>query len=66
MDLETGAVLAVTLQPADRGDTATIVETLCEAGGNVADLIAREAAKPEPGVNLAGIENVVADKGYHS
>ena len=58
-------MLAVTLQPADRGDTTTIVETLAEAGGNVADLIEREAQK-EPGVNLAGIEEVVADKGYHS
>src|SRR5450755_3807972 len=66
VDLETGAVLAVTLQEADKGDTATITETLCEAGENVADLIAREGAKPEPGVNLKGIEEVVADKGYHS
>ena len=65
VDLETGAVLAVTLQEADKGDTTTITETLCEAGKNVADLIAREAAKPA-GVNLKGIEEVVADKGYHS
>src|SRR5271169_292650 len=66
VDLETGAVLAVTLQPADQGDTTTIVETLAEAGENVADLIAREAAEAEPGVNLEGIEEVVGDKGYHS
>ncbi len=66
VDLETGAVLAVTLQPADRGDTATITETLGQAGENVADLITREAAAPKPSVNLEGIEEVVADKGYHS
>ena len=66
VDMETGAVLAVTLQPADQGDTTTIVETLAQAGENVADLIAREAAEPEPAVNLAGIEEVVGDKGYHS
>ena len=66
VDMETGAVLAVTLQPADQGDTTTMVETLAQAGENVADLIAREAAEPEPGVNLAGIEEVVTDKGYHS
>jgi transposase len=66
VDMETGAVLAVTLQPADQGDTTSIVETLAQAGENVADLIAREAAAPEPGVNLAGIEEVVTDKGYHS
>lgn len=66
VDLETGAVLAVTLQPADQGDTTTIVETLAEAGENVADLIAREATEAEPGVNLEGIVEVVGDKGYHS
>ena len=59
-------MLAVTLQPADQGDTTTIVETLAEAGENVADLIAREAAEAEPGVNLEGIVEVVGDKGYHS
>ena len=32
----------------------------------MADLIAREAAEPEPGVSLDGIEEVVGDKGYQS
>src|ERR1700682_6192337 len=32
VDLDTGAVLAVTLQGADRGDTATLDKTLSEAG----------------------------------
>ncbi len=31
VDLESGAVVAVTIQPADRGDTATVKETLREA-----------------------------------
>jgi transposase len=69
VDMETGAVVAVTLQEADLGDTTTMKETLVEAGETVADLILREAeAKPlkEPKVNLGGIEEVVADKGYHS
>src|SRR3989449_932264 len=43
VDLKTGAVLAVTLQEADQGDTTTIVETLAQAGENVAELIAQEA-----------------------
>src|SRR2546422_903480 len=43
VDLQTGAVLAVTLQEADQGDTTTIVETLAQAGGNVAEVIAQEA-----------------------
>ena len=48
VDLETGAVLAVTLQFADQGHTTTIIETLAQAGENVADLIAREAAYSTP------------------
>jgi transposase len=69
VDMDTGAVVAVTLQEADLGDTITVKETLAEAGATVADLIEREAeAKPleKPQVNLGGIEEVVADKGYHS
>src|SRR5438445_3479373 len=69
VDMETGAVVAVTLQEAHLGDTTTMKETLAEAGETVAELIAHEAeAAPEetPQVNLGGIEEVVADKGYHS
>jgi transposase len=69
VDMETGAVVAVTLQGADLGDTTTVKETLGEAGETVAQLIEREAetAPAEvPKVNLGGIEEVVADKGYHS
>lgn len=54
VDLSDGAVLAVTVQPADRGDTASYVETL--------DAAQREASKAHPD----GIEEVVMDKGYHS
>src|SRR5262252_6578130 len=32
VDVETGAVVAVTVQAADQGDTQTVRETLCEAG----------------------------------
>ncbi len=69
VDMDTGAVVAVTLQEADLGDTTTIRKTLAEAGTAVAELIEREAeAKPleKPQVNLGGIEEAVADKGYHS
>ena len=54
VDLASGALLAVTVQPADRGDTASYAETLESAQ--------REATKSHP----AGIEEVVMDKGYHS
>lgn len=69
VDMETGAVIAVTLQAADQGDTTTVHETLAEAGEVVAALIEREAEKaPEekPQVSINGIKEIVADKGYHS
>jgi transposase len=56
VDLETGAVVAVTVQGADEGDPATSVETLIEAAEQI------ETVVPEGD----GIQEVVADKGYHS
>ncbi len=56
VDIETGAVIAVTVQPADAGDTKTIEETLTKAAENF------EKAVPEGD----GIQELVADKGYHS
>ena len=69
VDLDTGAVVAVTLPGADKGDTTTLDETLCEAGMAVAELAGREAElRPDdkPKVNVNGIEELVTDKGYHS
>jgi transposase len=69
VDMESGAVVAVTLQGADLGDTATVKETLAEAAIAVAELVEREAElqpEEEPKVNVDGIEELVADKGYHS
>jgi transposase len=69
VDLDTGAVVAVTLQEADKGDTTTLDVTLCEAGESVTELAVREAElRPQttPKVNLKSIEEMVADKGYHS
>ena len=54
VDLTSGALLAVTLQPANEGDTTTIHKTLDEA---------QQAARE---INGSGVEEVVADKGYHS
>jgi transposase len=69
VDMDSGAVVAVTLQAADLGDTTTVRETLIDAGIAVAELVGREAElhpEEEPKVNLDGIEELVADKGYHS
>src|ERR1700741_3755852 len=65
-DMKTGAVLAVTVQEGDAGDTTTGVQTLAQAGENVAELIGTEKPSPKPQAHLKGIEEVVADKGYHS
>ena len=66
VDLKTGAVLAVTLQEADQGDTTTVIETLGQAGENGAELMGTEEANQKPQMHLPGIEEVVTDKGYHS
>jgi len=69
VDMDSGAVVAVTLQAADLGDTSTMQATLAEAGMAVAELVGREAEfhpDAEPRVNADGIEELVADKGYHS
>ena len=67
VDLETGAIIAVTLQGADEGDTATITETVAEAGEWIAETAeAVNGEAPGKGVNPEGPSEVVADKGYHS
>ena len=52
VDLETGAIVAVTVQDAAAGDSATLPETLTMAAEQV------EAVQPDG----AGVEEVVADK----
>jgi transposase len=60
VDLETGAIIGITVQDADDGDTTTIQATLPEAAEQ---LDAAGAVADEP---VAGIEELVTDKGYHS
>lgn len=43
VDLETGAVVAVTVQPGDRGDTSSMRVTVGEAGGAVTEMAGQEA-----------------------
>ena len=70
VDLETGAVVALTVQPGDRGDTASMITTLAEAGGAVTEMAGQsaqaDAVGPVAAVSDVGVERVVADKGYHS
>src|SRR5215213_3633667 len=58
VDLDTGAIVAAEIHPADRGDTATLPETLEAAEANLASVGAGPTAE-EPA-------ELVADKGYHS
>ena len=67
VDLETGAVVAVTISPANEGDPTSMIETLAQAGEHIAE-VAWEVNNEEVGeaVDSDGPANVVADKGYHS
>jgi transposase len=64
VDMESGAILAVTLQPADRGDTSSIEETLTVAADAVVELAADEQSAPH--ISEQAMSEAVADKGYHS
>jgi transposase len=59
VDLETGAIIAVTVQGADEGDTTTIVDTVTAAVAQV-EAAQAEGDAPQP------VEELIADKGYHS
>ena len=60
VDLETGAIVGVTVQGADQGDTTTIAATVTTAAD------ALEAVATVTDEATAVIDEVVADKGYHS
>jgi len=67
VDMETGAIVAVTLHGADEGDTETIQETVAEAGERITSVVA-EADNSEMArrVSAEGPREVITDKGYHS
>jgi transposase len=65
VDLETGAVLAVTLQPATAGDTHTLQETLTQCGEHIRE-VAVETEDNAEQLNAEGPAELVLDKGYHS
>ena len=63
-DLDTGAIVAVTLQDADLGDPDTLGTTLTEATENLREV----ADDPQAGAQMAEklAAEAVTDKGYHS
>jgi transposase len=63
VDVDTGAIVAVTVQGADDGDTNTIGKTLEEAEEQI-DAVMEKGDGDE--LHFGGLSEVVADKGYHS
>src|SRR4051812_30876005 len=58
VDLDTGAIVAAEVHPADQGDTATLPGTLAIAEANL--------AAADAGPTVEDPAELVADKGYHS
>src|SRR5690242_9310396 len=58
VDLDTGAIVAAEVHPADRGDTATLPATLATAEANLAAV--------GVGPTVEDPAELIADKGYHS
>jgi len=66
VDMQSGAIVAVTTHGGAAADTETMEQTLCEAGMAVAGLIPEKTPEGKYKVHPEGMEEVVADKGYHS
>ena len=66
VDMDTGAIVAVTTHGGAVGDTTSVGETLPAAGEAVAEQIAEPTADGKFKVNAKGVEELVTDKGYHS
>jgi len=66
VDMQTGAIVAVTTHGGAAADTETIPATVCEAGVAVAELIQEKTPEGKYTVHPEGVEEVVADRGYHS
>ena len=65
VDMDTGAVLAVTVHPGSSGDTQTVGKTL-EAVDRAIPSAPEKPAADEAKKARAGKRELVADKGYHS
>jgi transposase len=64
VDLDTQAVVAVTVQGADQGDTSTMDQTAADAVQNLGE--ARDALEAQGKQAVQCVQEIVADKGYHS
>jgi transposase len=66
VDLETGAIVAITTHGGAAGDSESVQETLPAAGEAIAEQIATPTAQGPYKVHEQGLREVVTDKGYHS
>jgi transposase len=66
VDMDTGAIVAITTQGGATGDTTSVLDTVPAAGVAVAEQIATPTAKGQYKVHEQGLCEVVTDKGYHS
>ncbi|HNO80098.1 MAG TPA: transposase [Phycisphaerae bacterium] len=68
VDMKTGAIVSVTVQPANRGDTTSLGETLEQAGDSLVEVLANAIPGANAKVPLSDtvLSEIVADKGYHS
>jgi transposase len=64
VDMDTGAVMAVTIQPGARGDTQSLPETMDAAFDNTLELLQDPSSAPH--LSEQPLAEVVGDKGYHS
>lgn len=64
VDLDTGAVLGVTVQPADLGDTQSFEATVEAAMDGLDEILEDEEAAAK--LSNQAFSDIVADKGYHS
>jgi len=62
VDMDTGAVTAVTLQGADRGDTTTVHATVAKARESLVTVAADRKARK----HMKPLREGICDKGYHS
>ena len=61
IDMDTGALVAVTLQGANLGDTTTVHETVASSKQN----LSQAAREPEARKNMKPLRETICDKGYH-
>src|SRR5258708_7804881 len=66
VDLDTGAIVAITTHGGAAGDSKSVEETLPAAGFAVAEQIGTPTAQGQYKVHERGMREVVTDKGYHS